>query len=106
MPPIETADMEAIVKMALENNLDGIWQEIFKFVNYDPTLGYVENVAASCGWGREKLATVLAAVLLVRSEDWRQTMNRLAAQQPPTPIIARENQIVYLPSSEHRGPGC
>ena len=109
MPPIETADIETIVKLALDNNMDGVWKELYKFIHYDPTFGYVEHIAAREGWGREKLATVLAAALLVRSEDWRGVMNKLAelaAQQPPAPIIARENQIVYLPGPEHRGPGC
>lgn len=67
-------DIATIVKLGIDGNLDGLWKEIVQFADKDPAYGYIENVAAHYGWGRERLATVLAAAFLIRSEDWRRDM--------------------------------
>lgn len=112
---------------ALSNNLEGLWEEIFKSINDDVLARNVEDIAAAEGWGRERLATVLAAILLTRVIQQQAEILRLAQMQPPPPILVPKDQIVYLPSPpsniqsvdtgdakmlvpkwdfEHRGPGC
>jgi hypothetical protein len=90
----------AIVNMAVDGNLDDLWKEIAKHADKDPAYTYIENIAAHHGWGREKFATVLAAALLVRSEDWRKGMTDILAMIPPKPIV------VNAPGLDHQGPGC
>jgi hypothetical protein len=99
-------DIATIVKLGINGDLDGLWKEISQFADKDPAYGYIENTAAHYGWGRERLATVLAAALLVRSEDWRGDMAEMLSMIPaPTVVISAPAERVQ-PSSDHRGPGC
>jgi len=103
MESIEKSITE-IIEQANDGQQSKIWETIFRMMNDDVIARAVEDRAAREGWGREKLATVLAAVLMGQSKQQREEILRLGQMQPPAPIIVPKGQIVYLP--EHRGPGC
>lgn len=99
--------MITVMGYARTNNLSGLWEEIFKSVDTDILAKIVQDIAASEGWGRERLATALAAVLLTRVEQQNEQIQELLAMRlSPSPILVPKDQIVYLPSIENRGPGC
>ena len=107
MRPIEESIAE-VIEQANDGQQHKVWKTIFQMMNDDVLAKAVEDRAAVECWGREKLATVLAAVLMIQGKQQREEILRLSMMQPPAPILVPKGQIVYLPGPgpEHQGPGC
>src|SRR5208282_6045347 len=117
-------------------SLEDLWKVIQTMTDQSPMARQVENLACSLGYGRERLATTLAAVLLAQTLDQQEEILRLSMMQPPPPIHVtvtpeRMDQIKKMAQrpratvhaggcseacgeggadpgsdSDHRGPGC
>lgn len=117
-------DLITMANMALRGDLDGLWKAIWRLsdVANDPLVQGVQDIAARDGWTRERLATVLAAVLLDAHIDYRERIRELANMQPPAPIIIPREALppskpeavpmepvrfkIAEPLPGDRGPGC